>query len=158
MTPEYTHPTATDAVNILEALARDYGQPASVVGRWAPLDRVQALARLRALEMVGLTAIKSVVLEKRWVVTAAGVVWLMLNQVGGRVSRAQVLCSPVGYWMTADELQQGLKMLYLGGYITGHARADGGAEGDPRDHDFPWMALTAEDPFKRLDLLMRDLY
>lgn len=106
-----TKTNADQAMMMLEHLIRAYGQEESLVGHRLNLMRLRTL---RALEHAGLIEIKTVVLVKRWVVTAAGVIWVLLRRVepgAGLHLDRDILCGKDGYWMTRDEAIEGMMRL-----------------------------------------------
>lgn len=97
--------------SLLEGLVVDYGGDRSLVGHPVNMHR---LPMLRALEHSGLIEIKVVVLVKRWVVTAAGMIWLLLIRQGpseGLHLDRDILCGKDGYWMTRHEAVEGMMHL-----------------------------------------------
>lgn len=92
-----------DGQDVLSHLVTVYAGRASLVGDARNLAR---LPQLRTLERLGLAEIREVVLEKRWVATAAGVIWLTLLETGPAKTVSlddDILNTQKGFWMTLDE-------------------------------------------------------
>ncbi|USN13951.1 hypothetical protein KABACHOK_01150 [Brevundimonas phage vB_BpoS-Kabachok] len=92
-----------DAVDVLRHLVDTYACDESVVGHPINLAR---LPQLRMLERCGLVEIREVVLNKRWVTTAAGAIWLTLREAGlAKTVRLDddILNTQKGFWMSRTE-------------------------------------------------------
>ncbi|USN14648.1 hypothetical protein DOMOVOI_01740 [Brevundimonas phage vB_BpoS-Domovoi] len=92
-----------DAEDVLRHLVAVYARDESVVGHPINLAR---LPQLRMLERCGLVEIREVVLNKRWVTTAAGAIWLTLREAGLAKTVSlddDILNTKKGFWMTRAE-------------------------------------------------------
>ena len=95
----------------LTRLKASYAADWSLVGH---PDNIANLPVLRALERADLIKIEVVVMNKSWVVTAAGAIWLALVKAGPekRLSLDRdILCTPIGYWMRRSDAVDGMLSL-----------------------------------------------
>lgn len=141
--------TNTDAAHgLLEALVQTYARPETLVVSTLSFAR---LRMLRALEHAGLVEIKDVVLEKRWVVTAAGAIWLALVKAGsdtGLNLDRDILCGKIGFWMSRAEAVEGMLRLRRDG-LCRITRLDGSDPEDPC-HAEVLLYLDDGDPLRAL--------